>query len=226
MVFFMETSQALDGNNHYQQHSLTWQIRGFATWMKTNSLVLFVDFAKAFVVIEHDLSCKKLLLYSIADGSHKLITSLTSRKQVVCINSAKSTAMAVNYGDPEGSVIGPSFLFYLCKWSSITYPWIIRTLLWWCHYPQSHLNLYNVFKSRQVCVDKLSTWSQLNHMSLNPSKAKLMVISTRQKRQNIIANLPTLLVEKELVDIVESHKVLRVVIGIFQLFLLRKNPLK
>ena len=47
-------------------------------------------------------------------------------------------------------------------------------------------------------------------MSLNPIKAK-WVITTRQNRQNIFAKLPNLLVEKELIEIVDSHRVLRVV---------------
>ena len=39
-----------------------------------------------------------------------------------------------------------------------------------------------------------------------------MVITTRQKRKNIIAKLPTLLIEKELTEVVDSHRVLGVVI--------------
>ena len=76
----------------------------------------------------------------------------------------------------------------------------------------SHQNLYNAFKSLQVCVDKLSTWFQLKYLSLSPSKTKLVVMATRQKRQNTIAKLPILLVEKEPIEIVDSHRVLGVVI--------------
>ena len=39
-----------------------------------------------------------------------------------------------------------------------------------------------------------------------------MVKTTRQKRQNIIAKLQTLLVEKEPNEIVDSHRVLGVVV--------------
>ena len=163
-------------------------------------------------ITEHDLLCKKLLLCDLADESHKLITSfLTSREQVVCLNSSKSTEMAVNYGVPQGSLLCPllfsiyvnDFPLHISELHELfCYDTAIHT---------SYQNLYNVFKSLQVSVDKLSIWSQLNHMSLNPIKAKCMVITTRQNRQNIFAKLPNLLVEKEFIETVDSHRVLRVV---------------
>ena len=49
-------------------------------------------------------------------------------------------------------------------------------------------------------------------MSLNPHKTKLMIITTRQKRQNITTELPTLCIAEEPVEIVDSHRVLGVII--------------
>ena len=49
-------------------------------------------------------------------------------------------------------------------------------------------------------------------MSLNPSKTKIMVITQRQKRQNIITKLLTFLIEEDPTVIVDSHRVLGVVI--------------
>ena len=47
---------------------------------------LFVDFAQAFDVIDHVLLCKKLLLYGIADESHKLITSFLTFLTTSCMH--------------------------------------------------------------------------------------------------------------------------------------------
>ena len=76
----------------------------------------------------------------------------------------------------------------------------------------SHHDLPSVFKSLQNCIDKLTKWSHYNHMSLNPHKTKLMVIATIQKRQNITTELPTLCIAEEPVEIVDSHRVLGVMI--------------
>ena len=76
----------------------------------------------------------------------------------------------------------------------------------------SHHGLSSVFKSLQNCIDKLTNWSHFNHMSFNPYKTKLMIITTRQKWQNITTELPTLCITEEPVEIVDSHRVLGVMI--------------
>ena len=177
------------------------------------SAALFIDFAKAFDVIEHDLLYKKLLLYGITDESHKLITSfLSSRQQVVCINSSKSSALAVKHGVPQGSVLGPLLFSIYVNDLPLHIPELCELFCDDTTIHASHKNIYSVFQSLQVCINKLSTWSKLNHMSLNPDKTKLMVITTRQKRQNITANFPTLFIENEPIEIVDSHRVLGVMI--------------
>ena len=47
-------------------------------------------------------------------------------------------------------------------------------------------------------------------MSLNPHKTKLMIITTRQKQQNLTTKLPILCIAEEPVEIVDSHRVLGV----------------
>jgi hypothetical protein len=45
-------------------------------------------------------------------------------------------------------------------------------------------------------------------MSLNPQKTKLMLITTRQKRQNLKTKLPPVLIDHQVVEEVDSHRVL------------------
>ena len=61
--------------------------------------VLFVDFAKAFDVIDvidHVLLLRKLTLYGLSNDTLHLISSfLSNREQLVCINTIKSDFLVV-----------------------------------------------------------------------------------------------------------------------------------
>ena len=52
----------------------------------------------------------------------------------------------------------------------------------------------------------------MNHMALHPDKAKFMLITTRQKRQNLVTNLPPLTIKSDVVEEVQDHKVLGITI--------------
>ena len=57
----------------------------------------FVDFAKAFDVIDHDLLLRKLALCGLSSDTLHLISSfLSNREQLVCINTIKSDFLPVN----------------------------------------------------------------------------------------------------------------------------------
>ena len=60
---------------------------------------------------------------------------------------------------------------------------------------QSHANL-------------LTNWTKLNHMALNPNKTKYMLITTRQKRQNIKKSFNPIIIDKTAIKEVNSHKLL------------------
>ena len=70
--------------------------------------VLFVDFAKAFDVIDHGLLVRKLALYGLPTATLALLASfLTNREQIVYVNAATSSVKPIKYGVPQGSVLGP-----------------------------------------------------------------------------------------------------------------------
>lgn len=76
---------------------------------------LFYDFTKAFDLIDHDILLEKLKLYGICGRELSLLRSyLNNRKQFVQIKGHKSSHSAVEYGVPQGSVLGPLlFTIYL-----------------------------------------------------------------------------------------------------------------
>ena len=64
----------------------------------------------------------------------------------------------------------------------------------------------------QSCLSDVVEWTHLNHMSLNPSKTKYMIQTTRQKRQLLHAPSAHLSVGNQQITEVSDHKVLGITI--------------
>ena len=64
----------------------------------------------------------------------------------------------------------------------------------------------------QSCLSDVVEWTHLNHMSLNPSKTKDMILTTRQKRQLLHSPSAHLSVGNQQITEVSDHKVLGVTI--------------
>ena len=108
----------------------------------------FVDFRKAFDVINHELLLKKLSIYGANDLSLKWFGSyLTGRKQYVRINGC-STSKQLLQGVPQASILGPIlFLLFVNDM-----PLSIR---------DSTLDVY----ADDTTLSKCSSWENVPHMT-------------------------------------------------------------
>ncbi|XP_075157587.1 uncharacterized protein LOC142230850 [Haematobia irritans] len=69
---------------------------------------IFFDLSKALDMIDHGILLQKLYTYGLRGKELQLIESyLSDRKQFVQINEHRSGMSAVQYGVPQGSVLGP-----------------------------------------------------------------------------------------------------------------------
>ena len=64
----------------------------------------------------------------------------------------------------------------------------------------------------QLCLSDVVEWTHLNHMSLNPSKTKHMILTMRQKQQLLHSPSAHLSVGNQQITEVSDHKVLDVTI--------------
>ena len=79
----------------------------------TFALGVFIDLAKAFDTVDHEILIKKLQKYGITDTASQLIHSyLTNRKQYVKLGNTISQYLPVTCGVPQGSILGPCYLSY------------------------------------------------------------------------------------------------------------------
>ena len=150
----------------------------------------FVDFRKAFDVINHELLLK-LSIYGANDLSLKWFGSyLTGRKQYVRINGCCSTSKQLLQGVPQGSILGPIlFLLFvndmpLSIRDSTLDVYADDTTLSKC---SSWENVPHLAQALNQDLKRLDEGSARNKMFINSQKTKSMLVTGKRLR-NLVAS--------------------------------------
>ena len=146
---------------------------------------VYLDFSKDFDTMDHMILLQKLYHCGVQGCAHDWFTSyLSNRSQFVTYNGVKSDVKNIQYGVPQGSILGPLlFLLY------------INDLVYACKrtFPVLFAGDSNLFISDknpnhvlQMINDELRyivIWLRVNKLSLNINKTHYMLFSTTKYAQ-------------------------------------------
>ena len=145
---------------------------------------IFIDLQKAFDTVDHNILLKKLNYYGIRGFANNWFKSyLSNRKQFVTVNEVNSDIQPMNFGVPQGSVLGPLlFLIYIndlhqtIKFSKTRHFADDTNLL------IKNKSLKQLKKQLNYDLSKLVSWLKSNKISLNTSKTEMLIFRHPNKR--------------------------------------------
>ncbi len=150
-----------------------------------NSCTVFLDLAKAFDSVDHTILLKKLSRYGIKDNCYKLFESyLHERYQFVEINGIKSSLRKIDFGVPQGSILGPLlFLIFINDLPNATnfYIKLFADDTFLC---SQNDDLKTLESDVNFEIEKVYSWLKMNKLTLNISKSKFMLISNKKRLSN------------------------------------------
>ena len=180
---------------------------------KENCLSVYLDLSKAFDTINHSILLSKLNHYGIRGKALEWFKSyLEHRRQYVTVNGVRSTDPTINYGVPQGSVLGPLlFIIYINDLSeSLTY---CKPIIFADDTTLFHKGINNnMFEHMNHDLKLLSDWFRANQLSINTSKTKYMFFS-KQRLTNSTSSM-YLAIDDDILEQVQYTKFLGVYIDV------------
>ena len=149
------------------------------------SLLLFIDFSKAFDMVDHSILLQKLSHYGIRGTALNWLKSyLENREQFVSINGKDSSKKLLKYGVPQGSILGP--LLFIIYINDI--PEIQKFAKFILYADDANIiltgkNMKEIEEQAAELSTALMNWVDSNGLALNLKKTNYMIFS-RQKIDN------------------------------------------
>ena len=150
------------------------------------------DLKRAFdsVTMTHTILLLKLDHYGIRGNARKLLSFyLCNRRQYVNINNVNSDTQSINYGVPQGSILGPLlFLLYTNDFENS----VNNTPRVFADDTCVIANSSSILELEQhLNLELINTasWISANKLTLNPAKSFALIVSSKSKNNS---TLPTM----------------------------------
>ena len=151
---------------------------------------IFLDLAKAFNTVNHEILLKKLNTYGIRGNALKLLSSfLVNRKQCTTVNGQKSNFSVVDSGVPQGSTLGP--LLFLIYINDLPLHTNLRVRLFADDACLSFESDNAVLLEEKVNfeLNKVNEWLNENKLFLNSSKSNFLIFTKKRLNHDFKINV-------------------------------------
>lgn len=145
--------------------------------------MVFLDLSKAFDTIDHYLMLDKLISLGFSDTAVIWFKAyLTDRTQSVRVNGVVSDPQPIQFGVPQGSILGPLlFITYINDLPSVVKNCDIQlyaddTLLFY-----SSNSIEDIESCLSADLSSIISWLDSNYLFLNYKKTKVMLTGTHQR---------------------------------------------
>ena len=173
------------------------------------SLLLLIDFSKAFDMVDHSILLHKLQHYGIRGVAHQWMASyLKNRNQFVSVEGVDSNCKNLDYGVPQGSILGPLlFVIYINDLPGM------NDLAQFILYADdaniiiSGDSILEIEEKINILCERLMEWVRVNGLLINLKKTNYMLFSRKR-----VTNPPRVVMNNENITRVDKAKFLGVIL--------------
>ena len=228
--------------SHSTSHAVNYSVNLITKSLKDSKHVLgiFIDLSKAFDTIDHSTLLIKLEGYGIRGMANDLIKSyLTNRLQYTEVLGEKSDTLSIQFGVPQGSILGPlCYVIFTNDLPEVTHAGerghgqgeqgaqgqqgpLYNTHCTQCGGICCFADDSTLSMSRKTPADltealttkyrAVSDYMTSNELKLNNEKTHLLLMTTAQKKKNLTQELQ-IFTPDEVIDVSSSEKLLGITI--------------